>query len=66
MRSTIGTRLLPEATPQLSPTSPWTGRDAAFGLFSATGFTDELAAQATASKGKILLATLDDLYGQPS
>ncbi len=40
--------------------------DAAFGLFSATGFTDELAAEATASGGKILLATLDDLYGQPS
>ena len=40
--------------------------DAAFGLFSATGFTDELAAEATASKGKILLATLNDLYGQPS
>jgi len=40
--------------------------DAAFGLFSATGFTDELAAEANASKGKILLATLNDLYGQPS
>jgi hypothetical protein len=40
--------------------------DAAFGLFSTTGFTDELAAEATASKGKILLATLNDLYGQPS
>jgi len=40
--------------------------DAAFGLFSATGFTDELAAEATASKAKILLATLDELYGQPS
>jgi hypothetical protein len=40
--------------------------DAAFGLFSATGFTDELAAEATASKGRILLATLNDLYGQPS
>ena len=40
--------------------------DAAFGLFSATGFTDELAAEATASHGKILLATLNDLYGQPS
>ena len=39
---------------------------AAFGLFSATGFTDELAAEADASKGKILLATLNDLYGQPS
>ncbi len=40
--------------------------DAAFGLFSATRFTDELAAEASASKGKILLATLNDLYGQPS
>jgi hypothetical protein len=40
--------------------------DAAFGLFSGTGFTDELAAEAHASKGKILLATLNDLYGQPS
>jgi hypothetical protein len=40
--------------------------DAAFGLFSATGFTDELAAEANASKGKILLATLTDLYSQPS
>ena len=40
--------------------------DAAFGLFSATGFTDELAAEASASKGKILLATLNDLYRQPS
>jgi hypothetical protein len=39
---------------------------AAFGLFSATGFTDELAAEATASRGKIFLATLDELYGQPS
>ena len=37
--------------------------DAAFGLFSATGFTDELAAEAAASEGKMLLATLDDLYG---
>ena len=40
--------------------------DAAFSLFSATGFTDELAAKAAASRGKILLATLNDLYGQPS
>jgi len=30
-----------------------------------TGFTDDLAAEATASRGKILLATLNDLYGQP-
>jgi uncharacterized protein len=39
--------------------------DAVFGLFSAAGFTDELAAEATASRGKVLLATLDELYGQP-
>jgi uncharacterized protein len=39
--------------------------DAVFGLFSATGFTDDLAAEATASRGKILLATLDELYDQP-
>jgi hypothetical protein len=46
-----------------------TGHDAAgaaLGLFSATGFTDELAAEVTASKGKILLASLNDLYSQPS
>jgi hypothetical protein len=35
-------------------------------LLAATGFTDELAAEAKASKGKIVLATLNDLYGQPS
>jgi hypothetical protein len=35
----------------------------AVGFFSATGFMDELAAKATASEGKILLATLNDLYG---
>ena len=40
--------------------------DATLGLFSATGFTDELAVEATASRGKILLATVDDLYRQPS
>jgi hypothetical protein len=40
--------------------------DAVAGLFSAKGFTDELAAEATASAGKILLVTLDELYGQPS
>jgi AAA+ ATPase superfamily predicted ATPase len=28
--------------------------------------TDELRAEATASRGKILLASLDELYGQPS
>jgi hypothetical protein len=36
------------------------------GLFSTTGFTDELAAEAAASRGKILLLTLDELYGQSS
>ena len=40
--------------------------DATLGLFSATGFTDELTVEATASGGKILLATVDDLYRQPS
>ena len=40
--------------------------DATLGLFSATGFTDELTVEATASRGKILLATVDDLYRQPS
>jgi hypothetical protein len=37
-----------------------------FGLFSAAGFTDDLTAEATASRGKILLAALDELYNQPS
>lgn len=37
--------------------------DAALGLFSATGFTDELTAEATARGSRILLATLDDFYG---
>ena len=36
------------------------------GLFSTTGFTDDLAAEAAASRGKILLLTLDELYGQSS
>jgi len=40
--------------------------DAALGLFSTSGFTDELAAEAAASTGNILLATLDDLYSQRS
>ena len=40
--------------------------DAAVGLFRTTGFTDELAAQAAASIDKILLTTLDELYGQQS
>ncbi len=39
--------------------------DAALGLFSASGFTDELRAEASASQGRILLAGLDTLYGQP-
>ncbi len=39
---------------------------AAFGLFSASGFTDELMANATASQGKLLLADLDILYDQRS
>ena len=36
------------------------------GLFSTTGFTDDLAAEAAASGGRILLLTLDELYGQSS
>ncbi len=39
--------------------------DAAVGLFSTSGFTDELAAEAAASRGKIILVGLDMLYGQP-
>jgi hypothetical protein len=39
--------------------------DAILGLFSATGFSDELAVEAIASRGKVLLATLNDLYGSP-
>jgi hypothetical protein len=31
----------------------------------ATGFTGELQAEATNSRGKILLAPLEMLYGQP-
>jgi len=30
------------------------------------GFTDDLAAEAAAGRGKILLLTLDELYGQSS
>jgi hypothetical protein len=37
--------------------------DAILGLFSATGFTEELAVEAIASRGKVVLATLGDLYG---
>jgi hypothetical protein len=39
--------------------------DATLGLFSATGFTAELRAEATASKRRILLVPLEMLYGQP-
>jgi hypothetical protein len=39
---------------------------AVFGLFSAAGFTEELTAEASASRGKVLLAALNKLYGQPS
>lgn len=34
-----------------------------FGLFSGTGFTEDLAAEATRRRGQILLAGLDTLYG---
>jgi hypothetical protein len=40
--------------------------NAVLGLFSATGFTEELQAEATDSRGKILLASLEMLYGQPT
>jgi hypothetical protein len=40
--------------------------DAIIGVFSTAGFTDDLAAEATASRGKILLATLGELYDQQS
>lgn len=40
--------------------------DAVVGVFSTVGFTDDLAAEAAASQGKILLATLGELYGQQS
>ena len=36
---------------------------AMFGLFSGTGFTEDLAAEATRRRGQILLAGLDTLYG---
>jgi hypothetical protein len=36
------------------------------GLFSATGFTEELQAEATDSRGRILLARLETLYGLPA
>jgi hypothetical protein len=40
--------------------------DAVLGLFSVSGFSDELTIEATAKQGKILLATMDNLYGQLS
>lgn len=40
--------------------------DAVLGLFSATGFTQELQAEAADSGGNILLVSLDMLYGIPS
>jgi hypothetical protein len=40
--------------------------DATFGLFSASGFTEELIGDAAAGKDKILLADLDLLYGRLS
>jgi hypothetical protein len=45
------------------------GHDAAgatLGLFSASGFTEELTAQAAGSKGEVLLTTLAELYGRGS
>lgn len=40
--------------------------EAVSGLFSTAGFTDDLTAEATASRGKILLVTLGELYeGRP-
>jgi uncharacterized protein len=40
--------------------------DAVLGLFSATGFTEELQAEAADSRGKVLLVPLEMLYGIPS
>jgi hypothetical protein len=37
--------------------------EAALGLFSSTGFTDDLTAEAIRSDGRLLLIGLDDLYG---
>ncbi len=39
---------------------------AVLGLFSATGFTAELQAEAVGSQGKLLLVPLEMLYGAPS
>jgi len=38
--------------------------DAVLGLFSATGFTEDIQAEAVGSHGKILLVSLEMLYGQ--
>jgi hypothetical protein len=35
-------------------------------IFSATGFTEELQAEAANSQGKILLTPLEMLYDQPT
>lgn len=40
--------------------------DATLGLFSATGFTQELEAGAADSRSKILLVPMETLYGRPS
>jgi hypothetical protein len=40
--------------------------EAVLGLFSTSGFTDELAAEAATTPGRILLTSLNALYGQPS
>jgi hypothetical protein len=36
------------------------------GLFSATGFTEELRAEAAGRPEGLLLASLETLYGQPT
>jgi uncharacterized protein len=38
--------------------------DAVLGVFSTTGFSEELADEAANSQGKILLASLETLYGE--
>jgi uncharacterized protein len=40
--------------------------DAVLGLFSATGFTEELQAETAGRREGILLASLETLYGQPT
>ncbi|MGH3164437.1 MAG: ATP-binding protein, partial [Trebonia sp.] len=40
--------------------------DAVLGLFSATGFTEELQAEAVGSRGELLLGPLEMLYGAPA